>query len=198
MAKIVDKEAKKQEIMQAAMRVFAQKGVGGTKVHDIAKAAGVSQGTLYLYFKSKEDIFEQFLKMHAGMFESFAERITAGATDPRDKLKRLIPGMCQATQNEHASILLDVWAAMIREPERFHSEENLTNAREMIQDILDEGVQAGIFDEIDSHSLASALMGMQYGLQVLWMMNNAQCPSINIAEYAIDIILQGIEKTEVS
>ena len=55
--KIIDKEAKKAEILQAAMQVFSRKGVAKTRMADIAVAAGIGKGTIYEYFRSKEEIF---------------------------------------------------------------------------------------------------------------------------------------------
>ena len=65
MPKIVDKAAKKNEILLAAMRLFAEKGVVNSKMADIAIAAGIGKGTIYEYFRSKEEIFgEAFSTIH--------------------------------------------------------------------------------------------------------------------------------------
>ena len=55
--KIVDKEAKKTQIIIAATQVFSKLGVAKTKMIDIAQAAGIGKGTIYEYFRSKEEIF---------------------------------------------------------------------------------------------------------------------------------------------
>ena len=57
MPRIVDKEAKKLQILHVAMRVFARKGVVKTKMIDIATEAGIGKGTIYEYFRSKDAIF---------------------------------------------------------------------------------------------------------------------------------------------
>lgn len=61
----VDRDAKRAELAGAATRVFGERGVAGTAVSDIVKAAGVAQGTFYLYFDSKDDVLlavaEQFV-----------------------------------------------------------------------------------------------------------------------------------------
>ncbi len=56
------KEARPAEITQAAMEAFAEKGYDGTRVDDVAKRAGVSKGLLYLYFKTKEELFKAVIK----------------------------------------------------------------------------------------------------------------------------------------
>lgn len=52
------KEARPEEILDAALALFAEKGFAGTRLEEVARAAGISKGTLYLYFKNKQDIFE--------------------------------------------------------------------------------------------------------------------------------------------
>jgi len=56
------KEDRPAEITEAAMNAFAEKGFAGTKVEDVAKRAGVSKGLLYLYFKTKEDLFKAVIR----------------------------------------------------------------------------------------------------------------------------------------
>ena len=56
------KEDRPQEITEAAMEAFAEKGYAATKVEDVAKRAGVSKGLLYLYFKTKEELFKAVIR----------------------------------------------------------------------------------------------------------------------------------------
>lgn len=56
------KEDRPAEITQAALAAFAEKGYAGTRVDDVAKRAGVSKGLLYLYFKTKEDLFKAVIR----------------------------------------------------------------------------------------------------------------------------------------
>ena len=56
MPKIVDKEAKKLDIVHAALKEFARRGVANTKMADIATAAGIGKGTIYEYFKDKNEM----------------------------------------------------------------------------------------------------------------------------------------------
>ena len=57
--KSVDKEAKKRQILEAAIAVFARKGVGNTRIAEIAAEAGTGKGTIYEYFRSKEQLFQE-------------------------------------------------------------------------------------------------------------------------------------------
>src|SRR5947199_8359334 len=80
---------KRELILRAATRVFARNGYFNSKVADIARAADVADGTVYLYFKSKDEI------LHSIFDQNMAEAIAAGRqlisdlNDPREKLRRI-------------------------------------------------------------------------------------------------------------
>src|SRR3977135_1707599 len=80
---------KRGAILRAAIRVFANNGYFNSKVADIAREAGVADGTVYLYFKSKEEI------LHSVFDRSMEEAIADGrkrleeVSDPREKLRRI-------------------------------------------------------------------------------------------------------------
>src|SRR5881227_1957843 len=82
----VDKRA---AILRAATRVFARNGYFNSKVADIARAADVADGTVYLYFKSKEEILHSIFDQN--MAEAIAEgrKLIEGLKDPREKLRRI-------------------------------------------------------------------------------------------------------------
>jgi AcrR family transcriptional regulator len=71
----IAKAARREEILNAARRVFAERGFKGTTIADIADAAGIALGTIYLYFSSKDAVFE-------ALGQRFAQIITNALTDP--------------------------------------------------------------------------------------------------------------------
>lgn len=88
MARIVDKDARRAEFISAAAQVFAKRGVANTTVSNIARAAKVAQGTLYLYFNDKDDIV-------AAVVEDMADRMAGGiesalAADDRTAVDQLL------------------------------------------------------------------------------------------------------------
>src|SRR6185295_13343015 len=77
-------------ILEAARKVFARKGFSDATVDDIANAAGVAKGTIYLYYKSKRDVYFAALKFGLEqMYSALAEELK-GLSDPEDKLRALI------------------------------------------------------------------------------------------------------------
>ena len=82
MPKIVDKEAKKLAILHAAMHVFARQGVVKTKMIDIARYAGIGKGTIYEYFRSKEEIFNSAFQYFFEDVEQALQQVVASKGDP--------------------------------------------------------------------------------------------------------------------
>ena len=81
------RDEREQEILDAALTVFAQKGYGDTRIGDIANAVGIAKGTIYLYFESKDALFEAvFLRMFDAMTSPLAEVAVDPDKSPGDKL----------------------------------------------------------------------------------------------------------------
>ena len=195
MAKIVDKEAKKEKILHAAMQVFAQRGIAGTKIHHIAKAAGVSQGTIYLYYTSKEEIFQRILALHTQSAEPMLTRSLSQDDGPREKIRKLIMGSIHPVAPEQVAFLLEVQAAMIRQSQRPDSPNTTPGIGKILKTILDEGVQTGLFRAVDTHALASAISGLVHGVQIMELIYMEDVPCQQIMETALEVLFRGIEKS---
>lgn len=110
MPKIVDRSARRAEILDAAARVFARKGFAASRVEDVAAEAGIAKGSVYLYFDSRDALL-------AAMFTAYAEQTSAvltslGTGPALRRLERLVHALIEATaaQPDHARVLLDMWA----------------------------------------------------------------------------------------
>lgn len=84
------KEQRKIEIIEAAIRVFGENGYHGGKVGNIAEKAGIGKGTVYEYFRSKEEIFQQMLKYVFETYMEEAKEATLGKDSARDKFMALL------------------------------------------------------------------------------------------------------------
>src|SRR5262245_2506695 len=80
---------KRGSILRAATRVFARNGYFNSKVADIARAADVADGTVYLYFKSKEEILRSIFDQNIADAIAAARDLIADIRDPREKLRRI-------------------------------------------------------------------------------------------------------------
>src|SRR6187455_2658816 len=85
-----DRNDKRERILLAAERIFAQHGFFAARVSEIAKEAGVADGTIYLYFKSKDELLISLFESRMERFNEMLGRAVAAATRPTDRLHAVI------------------------------------------------------------------------------------------------------------
>ena len=199
--KIVDKLEKKQEILKAAMRIFAQNGVGKTKMADIAKAAGIGKGTIYEYFRSKEDIFAETYSHIFMDTEARIVEILESPIEPEEKLRGLmrvsIEEFLVGDGGEFAGIMMSFWSEGIRNNnerimEIIDLKKIYSEFRAMISGILEEGINTGQFRKIDTHLTASVIIGAMDGILLQYVMDKNVFLPGNAIETLLDSFLNGI------
>ncbi|ABE36228.1 bacterial regulatory s, tetR family protein [Paraburkholderia xenovorans LB400] len=162
-----DYKLKRDEIVQAAVKLFKEKGYKSTTLSDIAKRAGLDRATVYYYVGSKEELFHEAVKgiLDENVIE--AERLLRVTTmGPREKLERLIERLMTSYEENYPHVYVYIqeemfevegertpWAKqMVRQTRRFES---------AVSTLLDQGVTQGIFrDDIPVRLAANAIFGM--------------------------------------
>jgi AcrR family transcriptional regulator len=166
MPKLVDKEARRRELIGVAARVFADKGFRNARIEDIAGDAGVAKGLVYDYFASKEELF-------FAVFEWYNERIslwirerlkTAGTA--RDRLTLLARLFVKAGLKhiDLYGLTLEFWAAAGIGTYEGRFRESFRDAyramRAMVAEIIRDGLSGGEFrDTSDPEAVAAVLVG---------------------------------------
>lgn len=195
--KIVDREAKKKQIAQAAMSVFARLGIDNAKMADIATAAGIGKGTIYEYFRSKDEVF-------AAAFELFQEEMDAeigrriwGVADPEEKLRVLVGTFVDIILKHHTDfveIMLEFWAEGIRRGHEVLDMKSMYEKyRQYIAAFLEEGVEKGAFRPLDAALVASTILGALDGLMLQWFLDREVFDLDRAGEELTRVILKGIE-----
>ncbi len=170
--KIIDKEEKKKQIIQAAIQVFSKNGITKSKMIDIAKAAGIGKGTIYEYFRSKEEIFNAAFHAMFGEMNAMLNKGLQSTDDPKEKLELLV-GITldyhKEDAGEFAGIMMDFWAEGIRTKndellETVHLKQIYEQYRAMISQITIEGIEKGIFKQVDPNAFAAITIGALDGL----------------------------------
>jgi AcrR family transcriptional regulator len=85
-----DRDDRIRAIQAGALDVFAAKGFSAARLDDIAAAAGIAKGTIYLYFKSKDELFEAIVKSTIGVTLGHVEQAVAASPAPASQLLRLV------------------------------------------------------------------------------------------------------------
>ena len=156
------KDARPGEILDAALELFVEKGFAATRLEDVAQRAGVSKGTVYLYFDSKDDLFKAVIR--SGMVRAIeeAEKLVAGFEGPSaDLLRRIYAGWWQ---NIGGTKLSGIPKLMISEaqnfPElaRFYYDEVIQRGSRLFARALERGVARGEFRPVNVDYAVRALI----------------------------------------
>lgn len=163
---------KYQKIIQAATKVFADKGFYNSKVADVAKEAQVADGTIYLYFKNKDDLLISIFEECMDIFIASVKASMEGTADPVEKLKRFIQLHLELVRkNQDTAQVLQI---ELRQSSKFMKEYAGTKFRDylkIISDILEEGKRLGVFKPNLDPSLAKrALFGAIDEMALEWVL----------------------------
>ena len=136
---------KRNRILRAAIRIFSQKGFFNSKVSEVARASGVADGTIYLYFKNKDDLLISLFEEKMGeVVAGVRQRITAGG-DALAKLRIFIDNHMEILDREEG--LIEVLQVELRQSKKFlkdYTPAKFFEYLEVISDILEEGKREGL------------------------------------------------------
>ena len=202
-ARIIDKETKKREILQAALEVFSRSGFSKTKMIDVAKTAGIGKGTIYEYFRSKEEIFTEAFRFMMQKSDTLLEEALSKTDDPVEKLRSIIQiWLVQFLEEsgDFMGIMMDFWAEGIRTKNKkildiLNLKGLYEQYRQLINDILQEGVKSGAFGRINTSNIASAIIAALDGLMLQWILDPDLFDLKQVAEDFTEGLLNGIKKT---
>jgi len=204
--KIVDKETKRREIYQAAMELFAQKGVHRTTIQEIAENAGIGKGTVYEYFTSKKEIMAASFQYMLEETEHYiARELQDSPREPTRQLRAFFNGLVNYLESmpRHVTeMLLVFWAEGIlehspAEPNAGLDEMNLEEMYQqyigLLSSILHQGKQEGVFrKDLAEKELASAMVGAMDGLMLQWIMFQEAIDIRKTTDQFLESIMQGI------
>jgi len=191
----MDKEDKKEFIIEASRELFARFGLKKTTMDEIAKKCGMSKATLYYYFKSKEDIFRAVIDKEFNIFRGKMEEVLSKAQTPHDKLRAFVMTRViylKELANYYSTLTdeyLEHYAFVERERIKLTDWEIQT-----VQFILDKGVQQGVFDISDSKLTAVVLVFALKGLEYPWTVEQDIIEIESAIDLMLPILFKGIEK----
>lgn len=197
MAKIVDKEQKKAEILDAAVRVLGRKGIAGTKIQDIADEAGIGKGTIYLYFRNKEEVLTSILERHVSSGSVQMQESMCSSVPSDEKVKSLLSGIVAASEERKypPGLQLEMLSVLMREEGDKAFQRGLVEFRDMLADLLRE-VQGGTKTGTVHTSLSTALIALIHGMLMLKSVDEQAFPIVKTIEDAVLFIVEAL-KTDV-
>ena len=186
---------KREAILRAAISVFAHNGYFNSKVADIAREAGVADGTVYLYFKSIEEI------LHSVFDRSVDEALTAARaqikliSDPREKLRRIALLHLERLGDDRD--LAVVFQVELRGSTKFMQEFSAAGFAEylaLIRSTFEEGQRAGVFrSDLNAKVVAKILFGALDEMATNWILSKRRYKLAPMADQVLDIFLNGVK-----
>ena len=187
---------KPQQIIDAAIRVFARTGYYNSRVSDIAREAGIASGTIYLYFKTKEEILVTLFREKMAEFVAYLRRQIADEPDPVTRIRRLV--RLHFTVLEENPALAEVVQVELRQGHKFFrgaSAHEVSAYFELIGSVLEEGVAAGRFHaDLPVKVATKMLFGAMDQMATSWVLGKRGYRLADAADAVATIFLKGVTR----
>lgn len=185
-------------ILRAAIQVFAQSGFFNSKVADVARAAGVADGTVYLYFKGKDDLLSSIFDVAMEDFINRARAELAALDHPGEKLRRFAQLHFESLERDRDAAI--VFQIELRHTTKFmelFSTTRLAEYLQIIREVLEEGQQRGFFRaQINPKLVSKILFGALDEMATNWVLSHNNYKLTAMVEPVMDIFLNGVNQAD--
>lgn len=194
------KDARPQELLAAALDLFVERGFAATRLDDVAARAGVSKGTLYLYFTNKEELFKAVVRENVVPVLGEAEGIIeAYEGSSADLFREIALGWWErigATKLSGIAKLMVAESSNFPEVAQFYHDEVIIRGNAMIARMLERGVKRGEFRQVDVEQATRVICAPMIML-MLWKHSFSTCSPEPMSPDAylnsfIDLFLHGM------
>ncbi len=167
------KNNKKDVIIDAAIKVFAHKGFYNSKVADVAKQAGVADGTIYLYFKNKDDLLISLFETKMEQILPRFQQVLDQQISPPEKLARFIQLHFEMIEEDQD--LAEVFQVELRQSSKFlkdYHNQKFIDFLGILEQIIRDGKDGGYFRrELKINTMKIAIFGALDELAREWILN---------------------------
>jgi AcrR family transcriptional regulator len=198
------KEARPQELLDAALALFGEKGFAATRSEEVAARAGVSKGTLYLYYPSKEELFKAVVRQNmSSLIAEGVELADAFEGSSSELLVLLMTTWWERVGKTPAAGIHKIMLAEVRNfPElaQFYADEVIVPADRLFSTTIRRGIARGEFRDMPEHEVAHALMAPmiflslhQHSFGACPVPASAQLDPARLMRTHLDLALRGLE-----
>ncbi|MFC4766717.1 TetR/AcrR family transcriptional regulator [Effusibacillus consociatus] len=183
-------------MLTAAITVIGQAGYHNAPISRIAKEAGVADGTVYLYFKNKEDILISILRETIGQITTRIEEYFETETDPIRKLRYLVTVYFEGlAANKNLALVTQIHLRQADEAMRRQIGDIIRPYYGLIEHILREGIEKGIFREsIDTRIARRMVFGTMDETITAWVLTGAKYDLVGLTDQVVDLLVHGVKK----
>jgi len=190
---------KRDAILRAATRVFAQNGFFQSQVADVARVAGVAAGTVYLYFKGKDDLLVSIFERSMRDVIAEGRAAVTGVADPAERLRRIARlHLGRLGRDRHLAVVFQV---ELRQSVKFMERFSATFLRDylkLIRDAMADGQHSGAFRKDLSPTTASKIFfGALDEMATNWMLSRRKYDLAAEADAVVDLLINGIGRRPV-
>ena len=186
--------SKRERILRAAVDVFAEHGYFNAKVAQIAKSAGVADGTIYLYFDGKEDLLVTIFREHTRNYLQKLEQAMANVNRAEERLRIAVRHHLETLGRDRA--LAVVSQVELRHSLKFMSllsQQEVADYLNIIRKIVEGGQQDGVFRRtVHPQLVAKAVFGVLDEMVTSWMLSEKDYDLALHSEEVADLILTGL------
>lgn len=188
---------KYKQIIEAAVKVIAENGYHASQVSKIAKKAGVADGTIYLYFKNKEDILVSVFEEKMGQFiEKIAYSISLKQNADEKLLTLIEMHFSQLSEDHHLAIVTQLELRQSNSALRFQINEVLKPYLTVIDDIIKEGMEEKIFqNDLNLPLVRQMIFGTLDETVTNWVMKEHKYDLVNQAPKVHALLTNGLSVT---
>jgi AcrR family transcriptional regulator len=197
------KETRPQELLDAALELFVEKGFAATRSEEVAKRAGVSKGTLYLYYPSKEELFKAVVRHNmVNLIAEGLEMVGCFEGSTSELLVTLMQIWWERVGDTPAAGIHKIVIAEVRNfPDlaQFYADEVIVPADRLFSGAVQRGIDRGEFRPLPVHEVAHALMAPMIFLS-LHKHSFGACPvhgidldPVAVLKTQLDIALRGLQ-----
>lgn len=186
---------KYRQILDAAVIVIAENGYHQAQVSKIAKEAGVADGTIYLYFKNKEDILISVFRENLAIFSKNVEEILKKEMSTSDKLYYIIENHFRLLDgNRHLAIVTQLELRQSSKDLRHRINQVLKEYLTLLDRIIMEGIEKGeLVKDLDYRLARQMVFGTIDEILTSWVMNEQKYQLMNLAQNVHKIIMNGMK-----
>ena len=186
---------KYKQIIDAAVIAIAENGYHQAQVSKIAKQAGVADGTIYLYFKNKEDILISVFQEKMGLFVDNLQDIIKNESSSSEKLKQMIENHFQVLANDrHLATVTQLELRQSNKEIRLKINAILKEYLMLLDQILIEGMLSGEFNTTMDVRLARQMVfGTVDEITTTWVMNEYRYDLVALAPKVTQLVLNGLK-----
>ena len=189
----------RKDILEAAERVFTRKGFRSVTIADVAAEAEFGIGTIYKFFRNKDELFLRFVEEKVGELLDIMKTAADKAPHPKGKIEACITAQLQYFYDKRELYRIFTAEAPLFEESlegRLGDEVRAMLAEYMnfIQGIISEGVKAGIFRPVKHKAVTNAMMGIVYLAVQHWSLFEPESDLLSWKDSLLDVIFHGILK----